>query len=255
MLELLSILIASFLGALALFGVIPGTPPVPPGFLALSVAIAILIGYLMAGTFFLWDSTHSRASRITFAIVVGLLSVVNGCFLLGALFGRAFALSFVPAHAGMLGWYFGVIGSTVVTALVARLVVGIPRRGSEGPVVSTVSAERSAMWGLGVGAWLFLMLGHAVIGPVIFTQFGPDASYESAIGSAVRSIVFLGPALTLVGVSVERFTRGRDSRRQWIIALWLVAVIVSVVEVTARYVGAKNSPNGRWWVEHQRPKP
>lgn len=234
--------------------------------IGLAFAVSIGIGYLMASPFFLWRAADGTIKpRLGFPGVVAILSVASGFFGLGPVLGWAYSMSFVPAHAALSGWLFGIVGSTVVVALGVRFgdylvtrrsaarpmeeefVIAEPARGSAADPSWEVHAMRAA----GVILLLMLMVVQLFVGPMIFRRFGPDASYETAIGSVTRSVAILAPLATIAGFTLERVTRGRDTRQRSISILLMVLALAAIGEASYRYIQARDSDNGRWWIEHR----
>jgi hypothetical protein len=243
---LVVIVVSGLLSTAAAAVFVRGLSAVGTGF---TMMVSILIGYLMASTFFQWQQRDGWLKRsIVFPAVVALLSVIGAFVGLGPTFARAYGASLVPHHAGMSAWFLGIVASTVVIGLAVRLAIYFSSR----PPDPTSSWELPAARGAGVLLLLLLMLGHALAGPSILRQFGPDASFETAIASIVRSVVFLAPLMTVVGFILDKRTRSRVDRRRWVLGLLAVVVLVAFGEVSYRFSEAGASENGQWWIDQEK---
>ena len=247
-------------------------PPIATGF---AIAASVVMGYLMATPFLQWQPLDGVVKRrFVFPSVASTLGVISAFMGLGPVFAWAYGASLVPAHAGMSGWFLGIIASTVVIVLASRFVDCLITRATAtsqplplswnavsnvedastsvaGSAVAGPSWESAATRGAGVILLLFLMIGQGVAGPLIFLRFGPDASYRTAIASLARSIIFLAPLATIAGFALEKTTRGRRARRRWISFLIILVALVAIGEVSCRFTDARDSEEARWWIEYQ----
>ena len=246
---LVVLLVGGALSTLAGVAFVKSLPAFETG---LAMGTSIGIGYLMASAFLRWRPVDGLwTPRLFFPAVVGALAVVSAFIGLGPLLGWAYSASLIPAHAGMSGWLLGIVGSTVVIALVLRLLDRFRMKAVTEP--DPTSRERTWARAAGVILLLLLMTGQAVAGPVILRSFGPDASYQSGIVSLARSVAFLVPIVTLAGFLVERITRGRDDRRRWLAVLWIGVALVAAGELAYRYETARSWEHARGWMEHGSP--
>jgi hypothetical protein len=163
----------------------------------------------------------------------------------------------------MAGWLVGIVASTVLVTFLSRLVDRLVTRGIESagleretkpPHAQGPSHEHSwdvtLMRGVGVVLLLLLMVGQAIAGPIILHRFGSDASYQSAVGSLGRSIVFLAPLATIAGFLIERLSRNSASRGRWVTILLLLAALVAIGEVSYRYMDAGDNKPTRLWIDN-----
>lgn len=235
------------------------------GWMVLAAAIAMTLGYALAMPLLVWESNEARNS-IVFPTMATALSVIGAYFGPGLLLGWVFSTVFVPAHAGLLGWLVGATASTFLTVLLSRFVAAI-LTGPPWPLWATLAKAfgladvdagkqprfaRLVMWGHGVSVIVLLVIGHGIIGPLIFRKFGSDASYETAIAWLIRTTLIWFPIATLAGILADAVAGRSKGRRRYLASLWLFGILITAVDLAITYDQASRSKSGQWWIEYQK---